>query len=39
VFFENPVRFRHEMPELYDALARTLNQDPIANFVSKNIAA
>lgn len=39
VFFENPVRFRHELPELYEALTKTLNQDPIANVVPKKIAA
>ena len=33
LFFENPVRFKHEMPELYEAISRVLNQDPL-NFVS-----
>ncbi len=33
VFFENPVQFRHELPELYEAMARVLNQDPL-NFIS-----
>jgi hypothetical protein len=32
-FFENPVRFKHELPELYMAMAQLLNQDPL-NFVS-----
>jgi len=39
VFFENPVRFRHELPDLYDAMARTLNQDPLANVISRKLAA
>jgi Mlc titration factor MtfA (ptsG expression regulator) len=29
VFFENPVGFKHELSELYDAMVRTLNQDPL----------
>ena len=29
MFFENPLRFRHELPALYAAMARVLNQDPI----------
>lgn len=29
MFFENPVRFKHELPELYAAMAVLLNQDPI----------
>jgi hypothetical protein len=29
VFFENPVRCKHEMPELYAALSNVLNQDPL----------
>jgi MtfA peptidase len=32
-FFENPVRFKHELPDLYSAMAQLLNQDPL-NFVS-----
>ncbi|HKP31531.1 MAG TPA: zinc-dependent peptidase [Chitinophagaceae bacterium] len=39
VFFENPVRLRHELPALYDALSKTLNQDPIGGIVTKKIAA
>jgi MtfA peptidase len=30
VFFENPVRFKHELPDLYRAMATVLNQDPLA---------
>jgi Mlc titration factor MtfA (ptsG expression regulator) len=29
VFFENPVQFRHELPDLYEAMTRVLNQDPL----------
>lgn len=29
MFFENPVRFKHELPEVYAAMAVLLNQDPI----------
>ena len=29
VFFENPVRFKHELPDLYKAMATVLNQDPL----------
>lgn len=29
VFFENPVRCKHEMPELYAAMSNVLNQDPL----------
>jgi hypothetical protein len=32
VFFENSVQFRHELPELYEAMSRVLNQDPL-NFI------
>jgi Mlc titration factor MtfA (ptsG expression regulator) len=28
-FFENPAGLRANMPELYDALSRVLNQDPV----------
>jgi MtfA peptidase len=35
VFFESPVPFRHELPELYEAMACVLNQDPL-NFISGN---
>ncbi|HLZ89536.1 MAG TPA: zinc-dependent peptidase [Puia sp.] len=30
VFFESPVQFRHELPDLYAAMSRVLNQDPLA---------
>ncbi|HTI89269.1 MAG TPA: zinc-dependent peptidase [Puia sp.] len=33
VFFESSVPFRHELPELYEAMACVLNQDPL-NFIS-----
>ena len=29
VFFENAVMFRHELPALYEAMVRLLNQDPL----------
>jgi len=29
VFFENAVLFRQELPELYEAMSRVLNQDPL----------
>ena len=29
VFFENPVRFKHELPDLYKAMATVLNQNPL----------
>jgi Mlc titration factor MtfA (ptsG expression regulator) len=29
VFFENPIRMRHELPELYKAMSSLLRQDPI----------
>ena len=30
LFFENPYGVKHQLPELYEAMARLLNQDPIA---------
>src|SRR6185437_15757616 len=33
IFFESPVQFRHELPELYEAMATVLNQDPLS-FIS-----
>jgi len=39
VFFENPVRFRHELTTLYEALAKTLNQDPITTGAAKKAIA
>ena len=35
VFFENPVRFKHELPELYEAMINVLNQDPLASLQSR----
>src|SRR5579863_5221887 len=35
IFFESPVQFRHELPELYEAMATVLNQDPL-RFISGN---
>ncbi|MBS1947218.1 MAG: zinc-dependent peptidase [Bacteroidetes bacterium] len=29
IFFENPVKFRHELPELYLSMTRVLNQNPL----------
>jgi Mlc titration factor MtfA (ptsG expression regulator) len=29
MFFENPLRFKHELPALYLAMSKVLNQDPI----------
>lgn len=29
-FFGNPVRFQHQLPELYAAMVKLLNQDPVA---------
>jgi Mlc titration factor MtfA (ptsG expression regulator) len=39
VFFENPVRMRHEMPELYNAMTTLLHQDPIEISSIKKLAA
>jgi len=39
VFFENPVRLKHELPELYDSMARLLRQDPMEVFLNSRIAA
>src|SRR5579863_8311598 len=36
LFFENPVHFKHQLPELYKAMVRVLNQDPL-NFASGKI--
>jgi Mlc titration factor MtfA (ptsG expression regulator) len=35
MFFENPVRFKHELPEVYAAMAVLLNQDPIEQIKHK----
>jgi Mlc titration factor MtfA (ptsG expression regulator) len=37
VFFENAVLFRQELPELYEAMSRVLNQDPL-NFTGTGVA-
>src|SRR5688572_27195050 len=34
VFFENPIRLKHELPSLYDAMARLLKQDPMEIFLN-----
>ena len=39
VFFENPVRFKHDLPDLYDAMARLLKQDPMDVFLNARLAA
>ncbi|HUP13555.1 MAG TPA: zinc-dependent peptidase, partial [Niastella sp.] len=39
VFFENPVRMRHEMPELYSAMTTLLRQDPITIANIRKLAA
>lgn len=39
VFFENPVRLKHELPELYDAMAKLLRQDPMEVFLNARLAA
>jgi Mlc titration factor MtfA (ptsG expression regulator) len=39
VFFENPVRMRHDMPELYAAMSTLLRQDPIEISSLKKLAA
>lgn len=37
-FFGNPVRFQHQLPELYAAMVRLLNQDPVAQLRSRPVA-
>ena len=39
VFFENPVRMKHELPELYDAMSKLLKQDPMEVFLNARLAA
>ena len=39
VFFENPVRLKHELPDLYDAMSRLLRQDPMDVFLNARLAA
>jgi len=34
VFFENPIRLKHELPLLYDSMARLLKQDPMELFLN-----
>ena len=37
VFFESSVHFRHELPELYAAMSRVLNQDPLSCLTGNTI--
>jgi len=39
VFFENPIRLKHELPALYDAIAKLLRQDPMELFLSSKTPA
>ncbi len=39
LFFENPIRFRHELPALYTAMSRLLKQDPIVVVNNQKLAA
>lgn len=39
VFFENPIRMRHELPALYHAMSRLLRQDPIVVVNNQKMAA
>lgn len=39
VFFENPVRMRHELPELYAAMSHLLRQNPIEILSVTKLAA
>lgn len=39
VFFENPIRMRHELPELYAAMSTLLRQDPIVIINQNKLAA
>lgn len=39
VFFENPIRMRHEFPELYKAMKSLLRQDPLVVLNAQRIAA
>ncbi|MGZ5134018.1 MAG: zinc-dependent peptidase, partial [Flavitalea sp.] len=39
IFFENPIRFRHELPDLYAAISKLLKQDPIVISANKKMAA
>jgi Mlc titration factor MtfA (ptsG expression regulator) len=33
-FFENPVRFEHDLPDLYEAMVCLLNQDPLSQLAN-----
>lgn len=39
VFFENPIRLRHELPELYEAMKALLRQDPLVVLNRQRVAA
>jgi Mlc titration factor MtfA (ptsG expression regulator) len=39
LFFENPVRMRHDMPDLYSALISLLRQDPLEILTAGKLAA
>ncbi|MBY0535973.1 MAG: zinc-dependent peptidase [Chitinophagaceae bacterium] len=39
LFFENPIRFRHELPDLFAAMKKLLNQDPIVILNTNRIKA
>lgn len=39
VFFENSLRMKHELPELYGAMSRLLRQDPLAVYYRSKLAA
>lgn len=39
VFFENPIRMRHELPTLYKAMSTLLRQDPIVVVNNQRVAA
>jgi Mlc titration factor MtfA (ptsG expression regulator) len=39
LFFENPIRLRHELPELFKAMSRLLRQDPIVVVNNQKMAA
>jgi MtfA peptidase len=39
VFFENPIRMRHELPDLYNAMSHLLRQDPMVILNTNKLAA
>jgi len=39
IFFENPVRMRHELPDLYSAMSGLLRQNPLQALASNRLAA